>query len=298
MQENRAFDHYFGSLQGVRGFNDRIGIPMKSADIFESRNISWKIYQQQDDFDNNAFMWFEWFRSYAAGSDVYDKGQTRYADLVAEFESNMEAGTLPEVSIIIAPKALSEHAPAHPPAGEDLTARLLQALQRNPKVYAESAFILHYDEGGQFFDHHWAPTPPLDSHAVNCSTVTVEGESNNITSIFIEDQSQPIGLGFRVPAIIISPWTRGNIVVSEIFDHTSVIRFLEVRFNFTSNNISPWRRAMTGDLTSFFDFEKPNYTWPLLPDTSSYVEDTDRHCSLHAPMDPFIASTSSKFSDE
>jgi phospholipase C len=64
----------------------------------------------------------------------------------------------------------------------------------------------------------------------------------------------------------------GNIVVSQIFDHTSVIRFLEVRFNFTTNNISPWRRAITGDLTSFFDFEHPNYTWPDLPDTSKYVE--------------------------
>ncbi len=60
-------------------------------------------------------------------------------------------------------------------------------------------------------------------------------------------------------------------MVSEVFDHTSVVKFLEYRFNFTSNNISPWRRAMTGDLMSFFDFEHPDYTWPDLPDTSNYV---------------------------
>jgi phospholipase C len=118
------------------------------------------------------------------------------------------------------------------------------------------------------------------------------GESNNSTFIQTKSEAQPIGLGFRVPAIIISPWTRGklitnlsniihdfilivsegNIVVSEIFDHTSVIRLLETRFNFTTNNISPWRRAMTGDLTSFFDFEHPDYSWPELPDTSQYAE--------------------------
>lgn len=92
------------------------------------------------------------------------------------------------------------------------------------------------------------------------------------------DIPAPIGLGFRVPLLIISPWTRGNIVISEIFDHTSVIQFIEKRFNVLCENISPWRRAMTGDLTSAFDFNNPDYTWPDLPDTSNYTRESVDEC--------------------
>ena len=65
---------------------------------------------------------------------------------------------------------------------------------------------------------------------------------------------QPIGLGPRVPMIIVSPWTQGGWVCSQVFDHTSVLRFLEVRFGVEEPNISAWRRAVCGDLTAAFDF--------------------------------------------
>src|SRR6185436_6336928 len=80
----------------------------------------------------------------------------------------------------------------------------------------------------------------------------------------------PMGLGIRVPMLAISPWSRGGWVNSQVFDHTSVIRFLEARFGVMEPNIGAWRRAMTGDLTSVFDFANPNSAWPSLPDTSSY----------------------------
>jgi phospholipase C len=137
--------------------------------------------------------------------------------------------------------------------------------------------------GGQFYDHAWTPTPPLTA-AEGVSTVTVEGEVNTdvLTSV-----PAPIGLGYRVPLLIVSPWTRGNIVVSEAYDHTSVIQFLEVRFNVTCPTISPWRRAMTGDLLAAFDFDHPQYDWPTLPDTSDYVEEGDVQChTLPPPVVP------------
>jgi phospholipase C len=62
------------------------------------------------------------------------------------------------------------------------------------------------------------------------------------------------GLGPRVPMYVVSPWSRGGWVNSQVFDHTSVIRFLERRFDFHEPNIAPWRRAVCGDLTSAFDF--------------------------------------------
>jgi len=68
--------------------------------------------------------------------------------------------------------------------------------------------ILNYDEGGQFFDHHWTPTPPRNA-GDGISTVDVTGE---LTREVIQGvpTGSPIGLGFRVPILIVSPWTRGG----------------------------------------------------------------------------------------
>ncbi len=151
-------------------------------------------------------------------------------------------------------------------------------------MYAKTAFILNYDEGGQFWDHAWAPTPPMPGYGI--STVTVEGEVNYEVETTVE---APIGMGFRVPLLIVSPWTRGNIVVSQVFDHTSVIQFIEERFNVSTPVISPWRRTVAGNLLSAFDFEHPDLSWPLLPDTSDYVRQSIEQCrTLPAPEIPQI----------
>ena len=92
------------------------------------------------------------------------------------------------------------------------------------------------------------------------------------------------GPGFRVPLVLISPWSRGNIVVSEVMDHTSVLKFVEARFNVTFPVISPWRRAMMGDLTSAFNWSSPDYSWPSLPDTSGYVNASNVQCDTLPPV--------------
>ncbi len=93
----------------------------------------------------------------------------------------------------------------------------------------------------------------------------------------------PYGLGVRVPMIVVSPWSKGGWVCSEVFDHTSLIRFLERRFarrnrDLVESNITPWRRTVCGDLTSAFNFRSPNSAPVELPDTSAYEPaDRDRH---------------------
>jgi phospholipase C len=78
----------------------------------------------------------------------------------------------------------------------------------------------------------------------------------------------PIGGGFRVPCIVVSPWTAGGWVSSETFDHTSVLRFLEEFTGLREPNISDWRRQTFGDLTSAFRFDGSKARPPVLPDTS------------------------------
>eukprot|EP01031_Cornospumella_fuschlensis_P026764 gene26764-32341_t len=171
------------------------------GEVLERSNVSWRVYQQLDNFDDNAFAWFKNFQQSRPGDVLFDKGMARQHSLMQAFEQDLQADALPQVSIVIAPTRKSEHATNHPCAGEDFSARLLRLFFAHPKVYRKSALLLMYDEGGQFFDHHWSPTPPMQQ--AGFSSVPVDGEVNG---------DAPIGLGFRVPLVVVSPWTRGNIV--------------------------------------------------------------------------------------
>jgi phospholipase C len=154
--------------------------------------------------------------------------------------------------------------------------------------HVPAAFILNYDEGGQFFDHVTPPVPPT-SASDGASTVTAVGELST-TWVEVVPPGAPIGLGFRVPLLLISPWTRGHLVYSEVADHTSVIKLIEARFGVACPNISPWRRAVTGDLTAAFDFGAPDYSWPgAWPDTSQNVNQSKWQCEhLPAPALPTV----------
>ncbi|WP_370945287.1 phosphocholine-specific phospholipase C [Amycolatopsis sp. cg5] len=238
------------------------------AERLQSAGVSWKVYQESDNFDDNALAWFKNFKGLRAGNPLYDKGLATVPDLVKAFGADIDGGTLPQVSWIVAPAALSEHADHRPADGMNLTARLLAKLAANPGVWAKTVFLLNYDEGGGFFDHVPPPMPPTSS-SDGLSTVVTTGELSG---------GKPIGLGFRVPMIVVSPFSRGGFVCSEVFDHTSVLRFCEKVFGVAEPNISAWRKSVTGDLFSAFDFTAANTAWPALPDTSTYPADAAKQC--------------------
>jgi phospholipase C len=147
-------------------------------------------------------------------------------------------------------------------------------------VWARTVLFVNYDENDGFFDHVPPPAPPArgaDGALLGASTVDTAGEYHlvrNPTEASAERaelMGRPYGLGPRVPMYVISPWSRGGRVNSQVFDHTSVIRFLEQRFGVAEPNISPWRRAVCGDLVSAFNFKTPNDSvfMTALPETSS-----------------------------
>jgi phospholipase C len=74
-----------------------------------------------------------------------------------------------------------------------------------------------------------------------------------------------------VPFLAISPWSKGGYVNSQVFDHTSTIQFIEKRFGVVESNISPWRRAVCGDLTSMFNFSNPDSRPASLPSTTGFL---------------------------
>jgi phospholipase C len=100
----------------------------------EAANVSWRVYQGPDNFDDNAFAWFASFQQSRPGDALFDKGMARQRNAIEAFRDDVAAGTLPAVSWIIAPTRKSEHASNHPGAGEDYTARLLKVLQDYPEV--------------------------------------------------------------------------------------------------------------------------------------------------------------------
>lgn len=252
------------------------------AETLMKANVSWRVIQEIDNFDDNAFEWMAVFQNATPGSALYDLGIKPVADLVGAFEEMVASDSLPSVLWIVGPTSLSEHAENHPGDGEDLSHRLINVLSKPEyvSVYGKTAFFLNYDEGGQFFDHHWTPTPPR-TPAEGESTVSTVGELTLVEEFGIPPNN-PIGLGFRVPFMIISPWTRGHLVYSEVSDHVSIIKLIEKRFGVHCPNISPWRRAVVSDLTAAFDFTAPDFSWPTFPDTSQNVNMSKWECD-HLP---------------
>lgn len=260
------------------------------AERLEHAGISWKLYQEYENFGDNSLAFFAQFRGIDKASPLYRRGRawvegssletaaTSQAEhLVAAFARDVAADSLPQVSWIVAPYRYSEHPEATPAYGESLTARLVEALVANPAVWAKTALIINYDENDGFFDHIPGPVPAI-AREQGLSTIDTRGEAY---------QGEPVGLGIRVPLLVVSPWSRGGFVNSQVFDHTSVIRFLEQRFGVMEPNISPWRRAVTGDLTSMFDFADPDGSaLHALPVIGDYRARVAAQASLAHPAPP------------
>lgn len=280
----------------------------------ERAGISWKIYQDIGigldaagvwgwtadpyigNFGDNSLLYFHQYQNAQPGSPLYEKARTGtqiatpgtpFDALFSILRDDVRNDRLPQVSWIAAPEAFSEHGNWPANYGAWYVSQVLDALTSNPDVWAKTVLFLCYDENDGFFDHIVPPTPPR-SAAEGASTVDVSEE------IFAGNSSNaqgPYGLGVRVPMLVISPWTKGGWVCSEVFDHTSLIRFIEARFarhrpGLVETNITAWRRAVTGDLTSAFNFATPNETAVNLPPTTAYIPpDRNRHPD-YVPVPP------------
>jgi phospholipase C len=214
----------------------------------ERAGVSWRIYHDAPaghsmDVTHN----FNQFASAAPTSALYEHAmRSRSDDALLD---DIRTGNMPQVTWIVPPAAACEHPPFLPIAGENYVRRILTTLWQNPKLWSKTVFLLMYDENDGFFDHVAPPIPP-------------PGTPNE----FVADMHT--GLGFRVPCMVISPFSTGGWVCGQTFDHTSVLRFIERRFGVEAANVSDWRRATCGDLTAALGLgEAPNLATPLLPET-------------------------------
>jgi phospholipase C len=276
-------------------------------ETLQEAGISWKVYQDlagqtfapdfgdgtgnsfAGNFTDNSLLYFNQYLNASTSSPLFQNGCTgtqiinlipsggasenawlAWAEhLFDEFRKDVTGGTLPQVSWIVAPAGYTEHADWPVDYGAWYISQIFNILVSNPEIFSKTVFIVNYDEADGSFDHILPPTPPA-TPAYGASTVSIENEI-----VTTDTPNGPIGLGQRVPFLVISPWSKGGYVDSQVFDHTSVIQFIEKRFRVHESNISPWRRAVCGDLTSAFNFANPNHTSVRLPDTSSFLPPTD-----------------------
>ncbi|NBE55654.1 phosphocholine-specific phospholipase C, partial [Streptomyces boluensis] len=271
----------------------------------EAAGVSWKVYQDIGDgldadggwgwiddayrgnYGDNSLLYFNKYRNAKAGDPLFDKARTGTDAKAGDgffdhLKADVKAGNLPQISWIAAPEAFSEHPNWPANYGAWYISQVLDALTSNPEVWAKTALFITYDENDGYFDHVVPPYPPADADQGR-STVDTSLDSYGGS---ISYGAGPYGLGQRVPMLVVSPWSTGGYVCSETLDHTSILRFMESRFGVSEPNISPWRKAICGDLTSAFDFGLKDTDPADLPGTDGYrPPDNERHDS-YVPKPP------------
>ncbi|MEX3687288.1 phosphocholine-specific phospholipase C [Paraburkholderia sp. BR14263] len=291
------------------------------AERLQAAGVSWKVYENQpDNYGDNPLAGFAAFRkvnetisgspnapytpAMEALSPLYKGIGNTMPDggFLQALANDIAAGQMPQVSWIVSPGAYSEHPGSSTPGqGAYYLQLLLDTLTANPDVWSKTVLFVNYDENDCFFDHMPAPNPPSpngNGTYAGKSTVTTQYEYFTLPnppgdSSPLAPDGQPYGPGPRVPMFVVSPWSTGGFVNSQVFDHTSVLRFLEQRFGVRETNISPWRRTVFGDLTSCFNFSNPNDTAvaPLPAPTKSAADaQSAQQSALGAVPVPSVAS--------
>jgi phospholipase C len=246
--------------------------------VLSKAGISWKVYGTPDgQLGDNVLRYFPQYRP-VGGDPALAAAAFGSNTFPADFIADCASGQLPQVSWLLGSLPQTEHAPAPPEWGEDLVHKVLTGLTTS-QVWPNTVLFVTYDENGGFFDHVPPPTPPAGTPGeyLNQKALSAEARADATTTKGVDLSGEPIGLGFRVPMLVVSPFSRnpqpggGPLVDSTTYDHTSLLRFVE-RWSHAIGKPAPipnrdpakkrpglsaWRRAVVGDLTGALSFGRP-----------------------------------------
>lgn len=274
------------TAKGYGKLSREIEVKQKVLDDTKAELDQWTTdhFEKLTDFQKNIYK--KAFSTNAGDPDYLELSTLRYqdqgqdrevvvpkGDILYEFRKDVESGNLPTVSWLVPSQNFSDH-PSAPWYGALLTSEILDILTKNPEIWKKTIFVLTYDENDGYFDHipPFVAPDPKDPKTGKCSPglnetgVEYIRKEQEIAEGMSKGSARtaPIGLGFRIPMIIASPWSRGGKVCSEVFDHTSSLQFLEHFLEkkwgkkVIEDNISAWRRTVTGDLRSVFSGPEEN----------------------------------------
>ena len=245
----------------------------------QARGISWKVYSSPDQTIVNGILSdnvLSYFANYQDPASVLHQNAFG-PQFPTDFLADIASGNIPQVSWLIGPVVTSDHPPAPSVFGENILSLVIGALAANPALWAKTLLFLTFDENGGFFDH----VPPTTAPPGTPDEYVTAPAVPDPTVVGSPPISGPIGLGFRVPMLIISPFARGGLVSSDLFDHTSVLRFLETRFAAEVPNLSAWRRATVGDMTTALNFRAVDTSIPNLPTPVPAIQQVIQECAAN-----------------
>ena len=259
-------------------------------ELLEDKGVSWKVYTPSNagvrgkyasltkyltwdpsfydptvttnlELTDNVLPYFGAFRK--PGTALFEKAFRQ--TFPNDFAADVMGGKFPSVSWIIPPLGFDEHPSASPTNGQWFVSMVLGELTSNPHLWAKTALFIMYDENDGWFDHVAPPTAPRGTPGEYLTTGTFPSAEPDPDTLGI---SGPLGLGVRVPLLVVSPFSRGGHVATEVFDHTSQLQLISKRFGVGVPNVSAWRRRTVGDLTSTLFTSKADTSVPKLPKTS------------------------------
>jgi phospholipase C len=236
--------------------------PLSNNTIFgllETTGVSWKIYESDP---GTAFIGnFQPFASEHASNVVP----------LSQYYSDLKNGTLPAVAMIEPgyESGLDEHPQKNIQQGAAHVADIVNALMASSS-WKDSVFVLTFDEAGGGYDH----VPPAAAVSPD-GIAPMDLNNGDVCSVVPGENCDFTHTGFRVPLIVISPYTRKNYVSHTVADSTAILKLVETRFHLPSLT---HRDAAQMDMTEFFDFNHPVWMTPPNPP----VQVTDGLCDYSA----------------
>jgi phospholipase C len=262
------------------GTNSQDSTPLTATTIFEelqAAGISWKIYVDPKGsscsgppYDPGCLIGLSYVQNFAFGQTIASKYPNNTAPL-SQYFTDLQNGTLPQVAQIEpgTDAGTDEHpsnsddVPTNVQTGVAYVGNIINSLMQSSS-WKSSAFILTFDENGGLYDHvppQQAVSPdgikPVDLMAGDACT-TATGPTCDFTYT-----------GYRVPLVVISPYTKKNYVSHTVADFTAILKLIETRFNVPSLTK---RDAAQMDMTEFFNFSNPPWMTPPNPPAQSTTD--------------------------
>jgi phospholipase C len=270
------------------GTNSKDKALISSAPIFQelqAANVSWKIYvnptgsQCQAPYTAACLLTLSYVQNFQWGQSIPSQYPNNIGTIGIEnsdFDNDVKNGTLPQVAQIepASDAGLDEHpsdydsSPVEVQKGAEYASSIINEVMTSTS-WKDSAFILTYDEFGGLFDHvsPQATVSPDGIPPVDLLPGDICTQTTGPTCDFVYT-------GYRIPLIVVSPYTKKNYVSHTVADTTAILKLIETRFN-----LSPLtkRDAAQMDMTEFFDFTNPVWLTPPSPP----AQNTSNPCYLN-----------------
>jgi phospholipase C len=235
---------YAGTSFGVIRNDSFLSTHKSVFELFDKSFVSWRIYSDQYPLSFGSLL-FQYVADHAA----------QHVFPMSQYYSDAASGKLPNVSFVDprfldTPRVESdEHPPSNVQVGQRFVANVINGLMASPN-WSTSALFLTYDEHGGFYDHVAPPPAPVpDNIPPNLQAGDTPGAFDRY--------------GFRVPIAVVSPFAKPHYVSHVVDDHTSILRFIELRFGLPALT----NRDVNADpMLDMFDFSTAHFSSPpLLP---------------------------------